>query len=252
MTLSIFLLYLICLIVGILVGSTGMGGILIPPSLVLLSGLETHVAMGTTLASFMPMDLVGCVTFRRMNHLPWDKAWPITLGGALSAGPFALINTNLSGNFLTFLLALLILFAGYRTFKPVKVKDESQESFWLTTWGLFWIGAITGTVAGLTGAGGPLLAIAWMVTYGLHPLTAIGLSMPYSVSTAITATICNHLNGNIDFICFAKVSLVELIGFGIGVLTVSKMPVAIIKRIMGITCVGLGLFLVFKSLIWQI
>ena len=251
MSLSTFFLYLICLIVGILVGGTGMGGILIPPSLVLLSGLETHAAMGTTLASFVPMDAVGCYLFWRMNHLDWRKAWPITLGGALSAGPFALMNANLGANFLTFILALLILFAGYNTFKPAKVRDDSGESFWLSNWGLFIIGFCTGTIAGLTGAGGPLLAIVWLVTFGMHPLSAIGLSMPYSISTALTATICNHINGNINYIFFLKVGFVELAGFFIGVLTVSKMPVPIIKKIMGITCSGLGLFLIVKCLMWQ-
>ncbi|MFR7889537.1 MAG: sulfite exporter TauE/SafE family protein, partial [Bilophila wadsworthia] len=35
-------------IVGFLVGCTGMGGIILIPALVYLSGLSSHVAMGTT------------------------------------------------------------------------------------------------------------------------------------------------------------------------------------------------------------
>ena len=49
----------VCLLVGILVGLTGVGGILVPPGLILLSGLEPHEAMGTALASFWPIGRVG-------------------------------------------------------------------------------------------------------------------------------------------------------------------------------------------------
>lgn len=38
-------------------GVTGVGGILIPPALILLSGLDAHTAMGTALASFLPLAL---------------------------------------------------------------------------------------------------------------------------------------------------------------------------------------------------
>ena len=44
---------LVCLLVGFLVGLAGVGGILGPPVLILMSGLEPHTAMGTALASFI-------------------------------------------------------------------------------------------------------------------------------------------------------------------------------------------------------
>ena len=36
---------LVCLLVGVLVGATGIGGILMPPALMLLGGVEAHQAM---------------------------------------------------------------------------------------------------------------------------------------------------------------------------------------------------------------
>ena len=49
----------VCLVVGAIVGCSGVGGILVPPALVLWSGYETHMAMGTTLASFMAVAVAG-------------------------------------------------------------------------------------------------------------------------------------------------------------------------------------------------
>ena len=244
---QIVVLYAICLLVGFLVGGTGMGGILIPPSLVLLSELSTHAAMGTTLASFIPMNVCGTLLFSRMGHLPWAKAWPLLIGGACSAGPCALGNVRFNGSFLMLLLSLLILFAGFSAFRPPKDQKLSSSNFWQSSFGLFIIGLLTGTVAGLTGAGGPLLAIAMMVATSTHPLTAVGLSMPYSLSTAVAASYANYLNGNLDFPMLWKISLLEFVAFLFGVRLVSKMPLATIRRLMGITCAGLGLFLFLKT-----
>ena len=69
------------LVVGLLVGLTGVGGILIPPALILLSGLEPHEAMGTALASFLPIALVGTFMYRRLGHVDWSQAVPYMLGG---------------------------------------------------------------------------------------------------------------------------------------------------------------------------
>ncbi|MBQ9537095.1 MAG: sulfite exporter TauE/SafE family protein [Desulfovibrionaceae bacterium] len=249
---TLIALYVICLVVGLLVGSTGMGGILIPPALVLLSGLETHVAMGTTLASFIPMNLVGCYLFWRMGHLDFKQALPLCLGGALSAGLFALLNNQIGANALTILLAILVLMAGYSAYKPAAPSANAKAKLWIKPWGLFTIGFVTGIAAGLTGAGGPLLAIAWMITCSMHPLAAIGLSMPYSIASALSATVSNFINHNLDFLCLVVVSSIELIGFLIGVILIRKMPVLFIKRLMAITCIVLGLFLLLKTIIWQI
>ncbi|MCR5814331.1 MAG: sulfite exporter TauE/SafE family protein [Desulfovibrio sp.] len=244
---ALLALYTICLAVGILVGGTGMGGILIPPALVLLSGLKTHAAMATTLASFIPMNVLGCYLFHRLGHIHWRQALPFTLGGALAAGPAALFNVHLHASFLNILLALLVLFAAFSSFKP-PVQKSQGPSFWLTPKGLGVIGMVTGTMAGITGAGGPLLAIAWMVPCGMPPLAAVGLTMPYSLATALTASWANWLNGNVDGPMLLRVSGLELAGFICGVFAVSHMPVLWVRRLMAVTCAILGLFLLVRSL----
>ncbi|MBR3663073.1 MAG: sulfite exporter TauE/SafE family protein [Desulfovibrio sp.] len=244
---ALLALYCICLVVGLLVGGTGMGGILIPPALVLLSGLKTHAAMATTIASFIPMNVLGCYLFHRLGHIRWRNAIPFTLGGALAAGPAALFNVYFNASFLNCLLALLVLFAAFSSFKPPR-HNTSKQSRWLSPRGLFVIGMVTGTMAGITGAGGPLLAIAWMVPCGMPPLAAIGLTMPYSLATALTATFSNWLNANVDGPMLLKAGSLELAGFICGVLAVSHMPVLWIRRLMAVTCAVLGLFLLVRSL----
>ena len=56
----LILILLVCLLVGVLVGATGIGGILMLPALMLLGGVEAHQAMGTAL----PYE-----NFKSKNHL---------------------------------------------------------------------------------------------------------------------------------------------------------------------------------------
>ena len=146
------------------------------------------------------------------------------------------------------LLALLVLFAAFCAFRPPRARQR-RPSLWLRPGGLAAIGAATGVVAGVTGAGGPLLAIAWMVAAGMEPLAAVGLSMPYSLATAFTATTANWLNGNVDWPMLWRVGGLELAGFVTGVAAVSRMPVIWVRRCMAVTCGALGLFLLGRSVL---
>ena len=243
----LFLLYGLSLIVGILVGGTGVGGILLPPALIFFSDIGTHAAMGTALASWLPMNSLGCWVYHRSGHLIWRKAIPLATGGAVTPGLAAFCNTGLSPDFLNLLLALLILFAAFCTFRPLQPGNR-QNSFWLSPAGLFLLGSIVGIVGGVTGSGGPLLAIAWMVTVGMPPLTAVGISMPYSVLTAISGTVGNWLNGNIDIPLACGIGLLETAGFIAGAALVRHMPMLWVRRCIGSVSMFLGIFLLLRSI----
>ena len=119
--------------VGLLVGLTGVGGILIPPALILLSGLEPHEAMGTALASFLPLGLAGTFMYRRLGHVDWSQAVPYMLGG-LAALPGAMINARINASPLVVLLASIILFAGVCVLRPPRA---GGSTFWQGRAGFF-------------------------------------------------------------------------------------------------------------------
>ena len=110
---------LVCLLVGVLVGATGIGGILMPPALMLLGGVEAHQAMGTALASFLPLALVGIYRYAvQTKVLSWPQALPLCAGGLAGTGPGALLGAQVQSDYLVALLALLIIFCGVGAFRP--------------------------------------------------------------------------------------------------------------------------------------
>ena len=238
-------LYGTCLVVGILVGLAGVGGILIPPALILLSGLEPHAAMGTALASFLPTAVVGTFLYWRLGQVEWSKAFPYMMGG-LAALPGAVINARINPGPLVVLLAGLILFAGVCALRPPRPGGGSP--FWQSRAGLFWIGAITGLLAGMTGAGGPVLSIPWMIVAGVSPMTAVGLSMPYQIVTALFGTIGNMGSGHVDFSLLPALCILETAGFAGGVALARRTPTGLLRLVIGGLCCALGLFLLVRQL----
>ena len=230
--------------VGLRVGLTGVGGILIPPALILLSGLEPHEAMGTALASFLPLGLAGTFMYRRLGHVDWSQAVPYMLGG-LAALPGAMINARINASPLVVLLASIILFAGVCVLRPPRA---GGSTFWQGRAGLFFIGAATAFLAGMTGAGGPVLSIPWMIAAGVSPMTAVGLAMPYQVVTALFGTVGNIQGGHVDFELLPALCVFETAGFALGVALARRTPTATLRTLIGGICCLLGLLLLVREL----
>lgn len=239
-------LWATCLLVGILVGLAGVGGILIPPALILLSGLEPHEAMGTALASFLPVGVAGTVLYRRLGHVDWAKAVPYMLGG-LAALPGALLGAHVDASLLVLLLACIILFAGYCAMRPLK--RGGGGTFWQSGVGFFCIGAVTALLAGMTGAGGPVLSIPWMIAGGVSPMTAVGLAMPYQVVTALFGTLGNIGDGYVNWGLLPPLCGLEMAGFVVGLALAKRTPTGVLRIVIGGLCCVLGLFLLARELV---
>ena len=96
-------------IVGFLVGCTGLGGIILIPALVYLSGLSSHVAMGTTLFTFIFTTSLCSWLYIRLGHVDWKATIPICIGGFLFTYVGADVKAFTAAPYLNLILALLIL-----------------------------------------------------------------------------------------------------------------------------------------------
>ncbi len=239
---------LVCLLVGVLVGATGIGGILMPPALMLLGGVEAHQAMGTALASFLPLALVGIYRYAvQTKVLSWPQALPLCAGGLAGTGPGALLGAQVQSEYLVALLALLIIFCGVGAFRPPSA--SGHYAFWHTGRGIFLIGLVTGVLAGLTGAGGPVLTIPFMIVVGFAPLSAVALSFAYQVATSLSGTVGNALVGNILWALLLKVCLANITGTLLGLLIARHLPQLVLRRCIGALCCALGLFLILRTIL---
>ena len=149
-------------IVGFLVGIvTGMGGIILIPALVLPFRAEQPCGDGDypVYVHFYDQPVQLAVYQARPCGLESRRS-PSCIGGFLFTYVGADVKAFTAAPYLNLILALLILLlAGALVFCPVRgrrfsfMEEGRRSRFWV----LFAVGSGVGFVAGLTGAGGPVL-----------------------------------------------------------------------------------------------
>jgi hypothetical protein len=238
------------LLVGILVGMTGMGGgSLMTPILILVFGFDAKVAVGTDilhgavfksfgavrhrmlgtvharlalwmLAGSAPLSLVGVEVANRIGSNDMDMLERI-VGAALIAGGIGwLVKTFLSGraNDAPFLLS--------RRDKVLAVA----------------IGASCGFVVGLTSVGsGTFFGLAMLLLYPLTAPKIVGTDMCHAAALLWVAGISHLLHGDVDTHAMAWL----LVGSIPGVLIGSQLSVKVPERSLR---VAFGLVLVLSGL----
>lgn len=70
---------------GILAGLAVGGGTLLVPGLVLISGVEQHVAQGISLFIFLPTSVLAIATHLRYGNVKWQLAWKLAIGSVVGS-----------------------------------------------------------------------------------------------------------------------------------------------------------------------
>ena len=243
------ILGVITLVVGALIGTVGVGGILLIPALGALAQLPTHVAMGTALFSFIFTGILGTLLYQRRGSIDWGVTIPLCAGALLFGYFGALANAGAPVRTLNILLAAVIIFAGVYALKPHKAGSAATAiSPWNRRIRLLLIGAVVGFGSGLTGVGGPVLSVPIMVACGFHPLTSIAASQVVQITAALSGSIGNLAHGFIDFSVAWWVTLVELAGVAVGVRMAHSASGASLKKVVSAVCIAVGGYILIRSL----
>ena len=238
--------YCMCLVVGVLVGLTGVGGILVPPVLLACSDVTVQTAMATALAACLPMGIYGTWCYARMVRMETGPVGCLAAGGLLGGCAGAMLNAHSKATFLIPLMAALIVFAGWNALSSQQT-GRGKKLFWHGRTGCALIGAATGFLAALTGAGGPVLSIPLMIAVGFEPILAVGFSMPYMVAVAFSGSLANWYNGLVDFELLPAVCLLQLVGMWGGARLAKSVPTNSLRRLIGCLCMGVGIFLFIRQ-----
>ena len=67
------LLTLIGLLAGILIGTIGIGGVILVPLLSFVLGIDLHIAMSASSLSFLFPGIVATLTYANKRSIVWEK-----------------------------------------------------------------------------------------------------------------------------------------------------------------------------------
>jgi uncharacterized membrane protein YfcA len=258
------LIILFGFLVGILVGTTGVGGgSLMTPALILVFGTAPTTAIGTDLAYAAVTKTVGGWRHWRNGTVDMKIAlWlavgslPGALGGVyvLRQLEDALGKDQFDDTLLTMVGAALLVTAvavlARAVMRHLKNERDTIEPFETRHKVAAVItGVSVGFVLGLTSAGsGALIAVALIIGYRLKPRRVVGTDVFHAALLLWVASIAHFVSGNVDLLLAGNILIGSIPGVWIGSgLATRVLPEGTLRPALGTVLLAAGLALLNKA-----
>ena len=230
---------LLALPAGALIGAIGVGGVLLPPALVYLGGLDVHTAAGTSSWCFLFTGVVGTLAYARTRHLPWPLVGRLTLGIAPAALLGALVNGVVSATVVWVVLGAITLGAGVHRLST----RSGGERTGLGRAAALTVGAVVGFGSAMTGTGGPVLLVPVLLVLDLAPLTAIAASQVIQLPLVGFAVLGYAATGTVDYGVGTQLGVLAAAGVAGGAVAVSRLRPHVLNRVAAVLLIAVGVSL---------
>ena len=236
-------------LVGLLIGTVGVGGVLMVAFLALYGGLSIHQAAATALFSFLPTGVLGTWLYQRHGSIDWRITIPVCLGAIVFGFAGAFAAALVDPKPLSIAIALVIVAAGVYIFVPVPTSKAPRDGSSSSERPLLLaVGAASGFGSGFSGAGGPLFAVPILVILRYVPLTAVAASQVLQIVASVSGSVENLRRDFIDWRVAAIITLFELVGVIAGVRLAHVAKPGTLRVLAGVLCIASGGFLLVRSL----
>lgn len=231
------------IVIGAMVGATGIGGFLIIPVLVQLADLPIRSAMGSALVIAAANGAMGAWLFRRRGKVDWSVAKPLVYGSVAFALMGGWLNRSLPVPVVVAILGcIMIAGSAANLWKPRAPHSPpagapSRSRFSL----LASIGALSGLTAGLTGAGGPLVSVPLLNIMAYPVLTAVGASQVLQLAASLFGSISYWQDDLIPIAPLTVAIPTHLIGIWLGVKLVHAVDQRLATRVVAALGMAAGM-----------
>jgi uncharacterized protein len=234
-------------VIGIAIGSTGIGGVLLVPFLIYALGRTAPLAVALALFSFLWSGLVAAGLYARHGSIAWrEAAWL-----SLAAVPGAYLGAHalgvLSPILLEFLIAALIVMGAANALRAppnagVIARPPARGILLL-------LGAVTGIGSALLGASGAFILVPLLVALRQPVLPAIGLGQAIQVPIAAVASLGNWQAGRIDVREGIVLAAALSLGIAIGTPLAHKLPQRALGRLLAATMLAAAAAMVLRRVL---
>lgn len=233
------------LLAGLLIGSVGIGGVILVPALVFFGQVPIHDAIAGAMMSYIFTGFVGTLVYARAKSIRWEMVGWLWAGAMPAALVGALAANAASAPLLEVLIGLLTVSSGLHTLLSGAAQDV-QEGSTISKPGLGLIGAITGFASAISGTGGPLVLVPILMWLHLPVLTAVGLSQVIQLPIALLASAGNWYSGRLDMTLGGLLSVGVVLGAWGGARIAHAVPRATLRRMVSIVLVVVGALIFFR------
>src|SRR3954449_12842569 len=248
--------------VGILVGTTGIGGgSLMTPILILVFGFKPTTAIGTDLAYGAVTKTVGgwrhwkqkTVDFGLSTWMAFGSV-PAAIGGVYVLHLFQDAFGKSFDNALLIAVSAALLLTGLvilgRLLLPNGEFNERYSALLDTRHKVaaVLLGASVGFVLGITSAGsGSLIAVGLIMIFKLTPRRVVGTDVFHAAILLWAAAAAHVVAGNVDYGLMVNILVGSVPGVWLGSHLVTKIQASTLRTALAIVLVGSGLGLLSKA-----
>jgi uncharacterized protein len=250
------------LVVGILVGLTGLGGgMVLLPLLISVLGVPPIMAVGSdAVINFVTKIGAGGLHLRRGN-VSWRLVGNLAMGSIPGAILGVTILARLRGaygsgvnEFLRGMIGVLLIVVplGYvlkvrPSLPPIAFETLKENQHRL---GIALIGFFAGTLVGLTSIGsGSVILMLLLVFYGFPPAMMVGTDIVHAVLLAALTSVLQFRLGNVDFVLVGAVLLGSVPGGILGAYLTNYIPSGRLKQILCVLLMAVGTRLLWGVLV---
>lgn len=243
----------LAVVVGVLIGSVGVGGVALPPFLTWFAGFDPHLAAGTSSWAFVFTGVVGTIMYARHPSMSWRLVRWLALGAVPGALGGSWLNGYVPDAYAMAPLAVLVTAAGARHLwslgrskpsarkrgQPLPVEGELE----LSAGAMVVAGAAVGLASALTGTGGPVFLVPVLLMLRVPALTAIAVAQVVQLPLVLSAVLGFARQGAVDFAAGSLIGAVAGAGVVAGALLAMRLPRRVLSMTTGLALSGFGLLL---------
>lgn len=235
----------VIMIVGMMIGSIGIGGVLLVPALSYLAGIEIHVAISACMLSYAFSGAIGAWVYAKHGTIRWSTGLWLCLGAMPGAYLGALVVAHMPARAITVVIALFIVFASVHAMREQKNETHEHRSHAKPL--LMIMGALVGFGSAISGTGGPLLLVPLLVWLNWPVLTAVGLSQIIQLPISFLATVGNYMHGEVDVVLGLGIAAVMTVGVAAGARLAHRLPALLLRRIVAVVLSIVGAAMLWKA-----
>lgn len=266
------------LIVGTLVGVSGIAGFLLPIVFTGYLGMDLSLSLALSFISFLTSGIIGSYRYQKQGQMDVRFGVLIGIGSIVGAVLGVKLNFMIPLTTAKLFLYLVVLASGLSILVKKEKGNEkaaagtrevgvsgmsgtsgngtSKASSFASANGavtgllankafVLAFGFITGAICSLSGAGGPILVMPILVSLGMPVRIAVGVSLFDSIFIAIPACIGYLAGCTADgLLAMCLVSIIcQGIGVFVGASLSGKINVKLLKKAVAVFSIGIALYM---------
>ncbi len=226
------------LALGVAIGCTGVGGVLLVPFLLYGLHLPVQEAIALALYSYLLSGVLAVVLYARRGSVPWRPAGWLSLGALPGAYLGARAVSHVPGGWLQALIALALVAAGLHAASGRRPEEGQTRVLGGTV--LFFLGAATGFLSALLGGGGAFILVPLLLALGQPLLLSVGLGQAIQLPISAVASYANVRAGLVDVPEGTLLAVALCLGIALGTPLAHALPQKSLRRVVAVTLVLAG------------